>query len=141
MLQITKIFRYEMAHAIHQYNGPCENIHGHSYLLEVTVESRLAHPGFIPPPGFDIDFKMLKKTVQEHILQNWDHALLLSEAYLSQYPHHRNNRNLFVFEAEPTAENMLIYIRREIKKYLPGLVQLKRLRLYETHDSYAEWVE
>ena len=36
-LSITKIFRYEAAHALMGYDGLCANIHGHSYRLEVTV--------------------------------------------------------------------------------------------------------
>ena len=36
--QLTKQFRLEMAHALVGYDGLCNQIHGHSYLLEVTVE-------------------------------------------------------------------------------------------------------
>ncbi len=37
MLQITKIFRFEMAHAVFGYAGKCSHIHGHSYVLHVTI--------------------------------------------------------------------------------------------------------
>jgi 6-pyruvoyltetrahydropterin/6-carboxytetrahydropterin synthase len=37
MISITKIFRFETAHAIFGYEGPCAHIHGHSYELHVSV--------------------------------------------------------------------------------------------------------
>jgi 6-pyruvoyltetrahydropterin/6-carboxytetrahydropterin synthase len=40
---------------------------------------------------------------------------------------------------EPTAENILLYICNELGKELPENVELHRLKLYETNDSYAEW--
>jgi 6-pyruvoyltetrahydropterin/6-carboxytetrahydropterin synthase len=36
-IRVTKLFRFEMAHALNGYDGPCKNIHGHSYELQVTV--------------------------------------------------------------------------------------------------------
>ena len=36
-IRITKEFKFEMAHALHGYDGLCKNIHGHSYRLWVTV--------------------------------------------------------------------------------------------------------
>ena len=32
-IRITKVFSFEMAHALINYDGPCKNIHGHSYKL------------------------------------------------------------------------------------------------------------
>ena len=61
MLQLTKIFQFETAHAIFGYQGGCKNIHGHSYELHVTVAS--PHDDFIPAPGFILDFKKLKAIV------------------------------------------------------------------------------
>ena len=41
MLKLTKIFHFEMAHAIHGYAGACKHIHGHSYELHVTVTEKI----------------------------------------------------------------------------------------------------
>ncbi len=41
MIRLTKIFNFEMAHALYGYDGPCKNIHGHSYQLEVTIAGNL----------------------------------------------------------------------------------------------------
>ena len=41
MIRITKEFKFEMAHALHAYDGLCKNIHGHSYRLWVTLKVKL----------------------------------------------------------------------------------------------------
>lgn len=61
MLMVTKIFQFEMAHAIYGYPGACKNIHGHSYELHVTVSADYKKRSYIPDTGFIIDFKELKK--------------------------------------------------------------------------------
>jgi 6-pyruvoyltetrahydropterin/6-carboxytetrahydropterin synthase len=140
MLQLTKIFRFETAHAIHHYQGSCRNIHGHSYKLQVTVTSPHTDDNDIAAPGFIFDFKELKKLVLEGIIVKLDHKLVLSQAYLDEYEGMNAHENLVVWQAEPTAENMLIYIRRELQKILPATTRLVSLKLYETEDSFAEWI-
>ncbi|MBK8735764.1 MAG: 6-carboxytetrahydropterin synthase [Saprospiraceae bacterium] len=49
--------------------------------------------------------------------------------------------NLVNLEAEPTAENLIIFIRNLIKEHLPEHIRLTHPKLYETKDSYAEWFE
>ncbi|MDZ7648354.1 MAG: 6-carboxytetrahydropterin synthase [Cytophagales bacterium] len=39
VISLTKIFRFETAHAILHYQGACKNVHGHSYELHVTVKA------------------------------------------------------------------------------------------------------
>jgi 6-pyruvoyltetrahydropterin/6-carboxytetrahydropterin synthase len=38
MFLVTKEFRFESAHFLPKYYGKCENLHGHSYRLQVTVK-------------------------------------------------------------------------------------------------------
>ncbi|MBH2003668.1 MAG: 6-carboxytetrahydropterin synthase [Sphingobacteriia bacterium] len=139
MLQVTKIFRFETAHAIHGYNGHCKNIHGHSYVLHVTVGSEIGNVEFLPKPGFVIDFKDLKKLVHSIIVNQFDHHLILSEDFLAEHPNTGNPENLIVWKMEPTAENILLYIRNILLKELPPQILLRKLKIYETSDSYAEW--
>lgn len=139
MVTITKIFHFEMAHAIKGYEGPCKNIHGHSYELHVTVSSADKTAGYIPAPGFIIDFKDVKKNVQHSIIEKSDHCLLVSKDYLAENPSIASQENLVIFEAEPTAENLLTYISRILQKTLPAKTELVHLKLFETKDSYAEW--
>lgn len=140
MLFVTKIFHFEMAHAIYRYPGVCRNIHGHSYTLHVSVSSSGSSDDFIPTPGFEIDFKEIKKVVVGSVIKSLDHKLILSRDYLAQYPTLLSLENLVVWEAEPTAENLLIYIRRLLENSLPEGVKLAKLKIYETKDSYAEWL-
>jgi len=141
MLQLTKIFHFETAHALHGYAGACKNIHGHSYELHVTVSSDNDYQNYIPAPGFMIDFKEIKKLVNVLVVEKFDHKVILSKDFLSDNPSFSSQENLVIFEAEPTAENLLIYILSNIQKGLPSNIQLVKLKLYETNDSYAEWVK
>ncbi|MBL7760016.1 MAG: 6-carboxytetrahydropterin synthase [Sediminibacterium sp.] len=139
MLQVTKIFRFETAHAIHGYNGHCRNIHGHSYVLHVTVGTEISDQEYLPKPGFVIDFKDLKKMVNEIIVNQFDHHLILSEDFLAEHPNTGTPENLIIWKMEPTAENILLYIRNRLLKALPANMLLRKLKIYETSDSYAEW--
>lgn len=140
MLQLTKIFHFEMAHAICDYPGSCRHIHGHSYELHVTVASFENADNYIPSPGFEIDFKEIKHVVNDSVIGSFDHKLVLSNSYLVKNPMLVSLENLVIWSEEPTAENILIYILRTLEAVLPEKVVLSRLKLYETKDSYAEWI-
>jgi 6-pyruvoyltetrahydropterin/6-carboxytetrahydropterin synthase len=139
MLQLTKIFYFEMAHAIYGYSGACKNIHGHSYELHVSVSPVEMEKDYIPAPGFIIDFRELKKLVISAVIETLDHKLVLSKDYLAKNPAVHSQENLVIWEAEPTAENLLIYIQRILSESIPPAVKLAELKLYETKDSYATW--
>ena len=142
MISVTKIFRFETAHAIFGYEGPCKHIHGHSYVLHVTVAStNTGNEDFIAKPGFVVDFKILKKIVQETIVRKLDHRLILSKEYLNANPTLKSQENLEVWEIEPSAENILFFSKKEIVQALPKGIKLVKLRIYETADSFAEWEE
>jgi 6-pyruvoyltetrahydropterin/6-carboxytetrahydropterin synthase len=139
MLKLTKIFHFETAHAIHGYEGACKNIHGHSYELHVTVTAAANTDDYIPAPGFVIDFKEIKKVVKEQVIVNLDHKLLLSKQFISENKYTSQQENIKVWDIEPTAENLLLYIKKVLTASLPATVKLSHLKLYETKDSYAEW--
>jgi 6-pyruvoyltetrahydropterin/6-carboxytetrahydropterin synthase len=140
MIQITKIFQFEMAHALNGYAGACRNIHGHSYELHVTVSGRETHNGYIPALGIIIDFKELKSWVKTRIVDTFDHKIVLSRDYITQHPELRHLENLFIMEAEPSAENLLHYMQQKLLSELPINIKLCELKLYETRDSYAKWI-
>lgn len=140
MLQVTKIFRFETAHALYGYNGGCRFIHGHSYKLHVTVRAEREDAGYLPAPGMLFDFKDLKQLVNEAVVSRLDHQLVLSAAFVKANAASVPVENLLVLDAEPSAENLLIFARDAIRSRLPAGVVLARLQLHETADSYAEWV-
>ncbi len=128
-----------MAHAIHEYEGSCKNIHGHSYELHVSISSDFTETSYIPSPGFILDFKAIKKLVQESVVDKFDHHLLLSRDNITGNPSISRLENIVIFEAEPTAENLLIYIKKTLQKKLPDNIKLVHLKIFETKNSYAEW--
>lgn len=67
---VTRKFTFDSAHYLTDYYGKCERLHGHTYILEVTLE------GKVQPNGLVIDFVVLKKIVQKQILAKIDHQLL-----------------------------------------------------------------
>lgn len=140
MITLTKIFHFELAHAIYGYAGACKNLHGHSYELHVTISSLKNNKDYLPAPGFIIDFKEIKKLVQTAIIENFDHKVLLSSQFLQEHPMYLAQENLVTLNVEPTAENMLIFIKKTLNKKFPDTIKLVRLKLFETKDSYAEWI-
>jgi 6-pyruvoyltetrahydropterin/6-carboxytetrahydropterin synthase len=139
MISITKIFRFEAAHALYNYPGSCARLHGHSYELHVTVQETKPSDDFIDGLGIMIDFKELKACVLEGAVKELDHKLILSKAYLATTKGQFSAEELVVFDHEPTAENLLIFLRNQIGSKLPNSFQLRSLKLWETRDSYAEW--
>ncbi len=63
-IRISKEFQFEMAHALYGYNGPCKNIHGHSYKLCVCVIGDVIKDETNAKNGMVMDFSDLKKIVQ-----------------------------------------------------------------------------
>lgn len=140
MITVTKIFRFETGHAIDGYEGMCQYIHGHSYVLHVTVTANGAFDKPLLPPGFVIDFKKLKEIVNDKLVSKLDHALILSKNYVEKHPHLKQEQNLIVWPYEPSAENILYFIKTELQGAFSDSYDIVRLRLWETNDSFAEWV-
>lgn len=139
MISVTKIFHFEMAHAIHGYIGACKNIHGHSYELHVSVKSKKQENDYLPAPGFEVDFKVIKEIIHTHIIKILDHKLILSEAFLENTKISPVPENLILWKVEPSAENLLHFIQQKVNASLPSSITLSKLKLFETKDSYAEW--
>jgi 6-pyruvoyltetrahydropterin/6-carboxytetrahydropterin synthase len=140
-IRITKEFRFEAAHALKGYDGPCRNIHGHSYELSVTIIGEPVSTLDSPKRGMVMDFSELKKIIKKSVIDPFDHALILS----SDYPEEDFKRpfeafsNVIFVEYQPTSENLLIDFAGRIRNLLPANVRLHSLKLRETATSYAEW--
>lgn len=141
IIRLTKEFSFEAAHALGGYDGPCREIHGHSYRLFVTIKGRPSCNENDPKQGMVMDFGVLKKIVGEEIISRFDHALVLRttadeelrKVLASQFD------NLVEVDYQPTCENMLNDFAHRIAARLPEGVMLHSLRLHETASSYAEW--
>lgn len=139
VIRLTKEFDFEMAHALLGYDGPCKNIHGHSYKLKVTIKGNVKNDTTNSDEGMVIDFGVIKRIVKTNIVDVFDHALVLNEKSninANELPF----ANKFIKTPfQPTCENMLPYFAQIIKKELPNNIKLHSLFLRETPTSYAEW--
>ena len=140
-IRLTKEFHFEMAHALWNYDGLCKNIHGHSYILFVTVLGEPISDQSNPKFGMVMDFGDLKKIVNETIVSKLDHTLVLSKdanaESLAKFSQMFERFELLDYQ--PTCENMVEDFANQIKPLLPKSVSLHSLKLHETATSYAEW--
>ena len=140
-VRVTKEFGFEMAHALWNYDGPCKNVHGHSYRLYVTVIGEPINSQTDPKLGMVIDFGDLKKIVKATIINKFDHSVVVSK----EAPHHllQNIEQMFekydVMDSQPTCENLVVDFASRLMEKLPENLKLFSLRLVETDTSYAEW--
>lgn len=140
-LEATKIFNFEMAHALYQYDGDCRNIHGHSYQLYITVEGEPIHENGHAKDGMIIDFKDLKSIVKKNVIDHYDHALVINKSTTLEVINvlRKHHEKLILFDKQPTCENLTLHIVDSIKNELPRGVFLKSVKLYETATSFVKW--
>ncbi|MBN1388572.1 MAG: 6-carboxytetrahydropterin synthase [Bacteroidales bacterium] len=141
IIRVTKEFAFETAHALWNYDGPCRNVHGHSYKLFVTLSGEPIEDAGNPKNGMVIDFGDLKKLVSEQVVNIFDHAVVISNMVERENLDALNKMfgNVLVVDYQPTCENLVTDIAERLKPCLPDNISLHSLRLYETDTSYAEW--
>ncbi len=140
-IRVTKEFNFEMAHALWNYDGPCKNIHGHSYKLFVTVIGKTIDNQDNTKLGMVIDFSDLKAIVKKNVVDYFDHSVVVSS--LAGKPEIKSVEQMFdkyyVADYQPTCENLVTHMAALIRNKLPDRIELFSLRLVETATSYAEW--
>ena len=132
IVQVTRKLRFNSAHRLHnpeksdEWNrktfGKCNspNWHGHNYTLEIVVSGEPE-----PETGYVIDLGVLKRIVNERVVDKCDHK----------------NLNLdvdFMSGIIPSTENFAIAIWHELVDALPS-GKLTLVRLYETENNWAEY--
>ncbi len=101
--------------------GKAANLHGHNYVLEVTVEGEPSGD-----TGMVMDLKALKDLVAETVLNQVDHK----------------NLNVDVPELGgrlPTPENLAVLIWELLAPHLAGC-RLQRIRLHEDESFYVDYL-
>ncbi len=141
IIRITREFSFEMAHVLWNYDGPCRNVHGHSYKLFVTVTGRAQDDPQNPKNGMVIDFTDLKNLVKKEIISIFDHSVVIGT--------HMNEdktrllremfSNIVAVDYQPTCENLAADFSSRIRRRLAPGVKLHSVKLCETANSYAEW--
>ena len=130
-----------MAHALWNYDGPCKNIHGHSYKLFITVIGEVSRNTDSSKLGMVIDFSDLKKIVKLKIVDVFDHSVVVSDR--AGKPDIKRVEQMFekfyIVDYQPTCENLATDMAGRISKELPDNINLFSLKLVETETSFAEW--
>lgn len=141
-VRVSKRFSFDMAHALYGYDGPCKNIHGHTYHLSVTLLGQPIQNSDDVKLGMVIDFSDLKRIVHDQILSTYDHALVINK----EAPYSKNEllfkefEKVILVDYQPTCENLLLHYVQLIQAALPTVYTLVSVRLEETPTSYAEWL-
>jgi 6-pyruvoyltetrahydropterin/6-carboxytetrahydropterin synthase len=141
LIRVTKEFTFEMAHALWNYDGPCRNVHGHSYHLFVTLSGVPKEEPGNTKNGMVIDFTELKSIVKKEIVKVFDHALVVSNRFDKEKTEMFSKLfgNTVLVDYQPTCENLVSDFAERLAPHLPSGVKLHSLKLYETATSFAEW--
>jgi 6-pyruvoyltetrahydropterin/6-carboxytetrahydropterin synthase len=142
IIRVTKTFTFDMAHALFNHDGPCKNIHGHTYHLAVTLIGKAIQEHGHPKNGMIIDFADLKQIVHESVLSHFDHALVLNS--LAPHPAiellHQQYDKIILLPFQPSCENLILDIKNRIEPlFRHERYYLHSLRLNETPSTYSEW--
>jgi 6-pyruvoyltetrahydropterin/6-carboxytetrahydropterin synthase len=121
MFEVTIEESFAAGHALRNYHGKCENVHGHNYRCQVTLQGQQ-----LDSIGLLVDFVELKRVVHA-VLDRMDHQ------WLNEFP---------PFDAiNPSAENMARYIYDQIHAGLQAKegVCIAAVKLWETDTCSATY--
>ena len=143
-MQITTRLEFDSGHRIPNHKSQCKNLHGHRYVLEITLSGDIIKQENASENGMVMDFSDVKAIAKESVVNVWDHAFLVYQHdkevlnFLNSLPDHKT----VVFPTVPTAENMALEAFRILKsKYhdtYGNHLKLEKVRLYETPNSWAD---
>lgn len=132
---LTRQVRFAAAHRYHRPDwsdeenrrvfGACNNPHGHghTYLLEVTVEGEID-----PETGFSVDLALLDQLLEEEVVRRLDHQHINHAIEEFRYG-----------GSIPTTENIVAYLWPRLAAGIPAPARLYRLRLYEDPTLYVDY--
>lgn len=112
---------FAAAHNLINYQGDCENLHGHNWRVEVTVSARE-----LDKAGLGIDFKILKKQTNQ-LLDRLDHK-------------HLNELEPFR-EVSPSSENICRFVHEQLSEVLNNdNVRVEKVTVWESENACASYV-
>lgn len=113
---------FAAAHNLLNYDGDCENLHGHNWKIEVTVQTEA-----LDDAGLGIDFKILKKHTNA-IMDQLDHKYL-------------NDLEPFK-EVSPSSEHISRFIYDELTKSLQDYaVCVEKITVWESDNACASYTK
>ena len=123
MYRVKIITEFAASHHLRNYNGKCENRHGHNWKVEIVCEGST-----LDDTGLLIDFKILKKKTNE-LLDKLDHFDL-------------NNIEPFT-NINPSSENICKYLFDELCKdsEIAKCARIIKINVWENDRSCATYCE
>ena len=119
MFELVVKTEFAAAHRLREYEGACENLHGHNYKIDVVLRGeRLNDIGVL------IDFKDVKAALAE-IVGRLDHVFL--------------NETEPFDEVNPKAENMAKHICEQLAAAMPDAVAVKSVAVWESDRCGATY--
>ena len=122
MYHLTIQTHFAAAHNLLNYQGDCENLHGHNWKVEVTVKTEN-----LDEAGLGIDFKILKKHTKE-VMNYLDHKYL---------------NDLEAFKGiSPSSEHISRFIHDHLAESLVSYdVILEKVTVWESDNAYATYTQ
>ena len=122
MYEVTVKTGFAAAHQLRLYDGKYENLHGHNWTAQVTVEA-----DELDPIGVGIDFVKLKAMVEKN---------------LSELDYHNINEVPPFDEQNPSAENIARWLFLKLKVEVnTNLTRVKRVEICEMEGCGASYFE
>ncbi len=121
MFEVSVEETFAAGHALRNYRGKCENVHGHNYKVQITVRG-----AELDQAGLLVDFVELKRVLNA-IIERLDHQFLNDVAPFDVL--------------NPSAENMAKYFHEEMSSGLGPRqsVEVSEVKLWETDTSCATY--
>jgi len=143
-IEITRRLEFDAGHRIPNHGGQCRHIHGHRYVLEITLLGNVLNHQGHGDDGMVLDFSEIKTIANEYIVQRWDHAFLVAkeDQTLVQFLASIPNQKTVVLDTITTVENLaqtaFTILAPVFKDRFSGRLDLSRLRLYETPNCWSD---
>jgi len=141
---ITRRLEFDAGHRIPDHKSQCRHLHGHRYVIEITLSGHIIDKDGDAANGMVMDFSQVKDLAKTHLVDGWDHAFLAYRGdraivdFLGSLPDHKT----VILDRVPTAENLArIAFQRLDEVYRDTYgnhLQLERVRLYETPNCWAD---
>ncbi len=141
---ITREIGIDAGHRVTYHGSKCRNLHGHRYTIQATCAGPLALEG--AEEGMIIDFGFLKEEMMAEIDAPCDHGLILwqKDPILSIFSVDMGLK-IYILPVVPTAENLARHwferLAPRVRERTQGRATLKRIRVLETPNCWADYSE
>ena len=131
MPYLTKQFKFCAAHKYwndkwdndknYQVFGDDVKVHGHNYVLDVTITGEID-----PDSGFIVDIQDIKTIVSENVIKVLDHSQI--------------EKDIKWFKGkQPSTENLVVFIWEQIFSKIKKPAKLYKIKLRETPTIFTEY--